>query len=861
MTDEHYDAEDGMQEQPHVGLVPFRAGPFDNDLFQAPPSAVVETASLALMTLPATSTKLLLPRQTMLAHLSQDQLLAVALCLERHNTVMTTGKRCGFLLGDGTGVGKTRTAGAVIFSYVLSHVLRYERAPPCLWVSANMDLMPAAQRELAEIGAGRLMCVSAKEFLRPPARGAPPPHVVFSTYAYLSRNSAAVLQRLPADYDGVVVLDECHMAKNMAVGDKRWSTAAKTTSSAAAVHALQERCPRARIVYVTATAATEPRHFCNMSRLGLWGDGTAFATPQAFVQQMERHGLGSMEMVALHMKQHGEFVSRHLSFSQCEFDIVSVAPDAEYAAMYDRCVRVWQLLEDRIEDFQCPDKEARLARMRRMFYMELYGVFRMLMLSAKMPTLVRLVQAALGQGRACVIGMEQTGQAAMAQRDDASDDLFSAVEVRMLRFVETYFQPKVSLDFPSAIHVCSAWYFQACLAEPCCRAQDPQVKRDVVQKVKDIRLPPNPLDDLIERLGGVDCVAEVSSRTHRFVRVCRDKVVMKHGAVHTVQDESWARVGRSASKTDELNSFQDGAKRVCVVTRAGQVGADLHADPRRPEAGQRRRQHFIVEIPSNPESLLQQLGRTHRKNEVSAPVYTLLMSTLGGEIRFASGIAGRMQAMGALTQGDRRCAGQLGAGFQDFAINPLTGGKAAKAAAEALDDPHNIQTSHVIPVPPLIAQGAGIDPEVWRSFSQRNASNAWRRMNKPKDPLTTFFNCLMACTVSAQAEIFAVFAAFLEHYTLEARRKGDTGGSILDVVGANITVDKTEVLTRCPETSAVTSLMQVSTDRGLDFATAAQMLQDHGPDDISGFYKDQHQVSKSIKSLCAVCRELTSLTP
>ena len=386
--------------------------------------------------------------------------------------------------------------------------------------------------------------------------------------------------------------------------------------------------------------------------------------------------------------------------------------------------------------------------------------------------------------------------------------------------------------------------------------QDPQVKRDVIQQVKDIRLPPNPLDDLIERLGGVDCVAEVSSRTHRYVRVCKDRVVMRQGAVHTVQDESWVRVGRAASKADELNSFQDGAKRVCVVTRAGQVGADLHADPRRPAAGQRRRQHFIVEIPSSPESLLQQLGRTHRKNEASSPVYTLLMSALGGEIRFASAIAGRMQAMGALTQGDRRCAGQLGAGFQDFAISPLAGGKAAKAAAEALSRSHDFLYPHAIAVPPLIVQGAGIGPEqareVWRSFAQRNASNAWRRMKKPKDPLTTFFNCLMACTVSAQAEIFAVFAAFLEHYTLEARREGDTGGSILDVVGANITVDKTEVLTRCPETSAVTGLTQVSTDRGLDYAAAAQMLEDHGLDGISGFYEDQHQVSAAIEKVC-VC--------
>ena len=116
--------------------------------------------------------------------------------------------------------------------------------------------------------------------------------------------------------------------------------------------------------------------------------------------------------------------------------------------MYDRCVRVWQLLEDRIGDFQGLSQQNPLAKMHRMFYMELYGVFRMLMLSAKMPTLVRLVQAALGQGRACVIGMEQTGQAAMEGQGDQSDELFSAVEVRMLRFLDTYFQPEVTLPVP-----------------------------------------------------------------------------------------------------------------------------------------------------------------------------------------------------------------------------------------------------------------------------------------------------------------------------------------------------------------------------------------------------------------------------
>ena len=442
------DEQDGMAENIDNALVPCAKGQFDSPLFRPPPSLVVETSSLSLVALPTITTKLILPRHTVQAHLSQDQLLAVGLCLEKHQTIRTNGKRSGFLLGDGTGVGKTRTAGAVVFQYVLSHLIRHGGPPPfpCLWFSANRDLMPAVQREMHEIGAGQLQCVRADKFFRATFRGTPP-HVLFSTYAFLVNDPARFFDWLPADYDGVVVLDECHMANNVSGGRKRWGTSGKSSATASAVYALQEKFPRARVVYVTATAAALPRHFLNMDRLGLWGDGTAFASSSAFVEQMETNGLASMEMVALHMKQHGQFVSRHLSFSECEFSIVSVAPDTDFAAMYDRCVALWQKLEEHISDFQWLNDPAKPDKARRLFYMNMYDVFRMLMVCAKLPTLVELVHKALEQGYACVVGLEQTGQAAMALQTDSSNDLFSAVEARLLRFVDVYFSPKVTWCF------------------------------------------------------------------------------------------------------------------------------------------------------------------------------------------------------------------------------------------------------------------------------------------------------------------------------------------------------------------------------------------------------------------------------
>lgn len=46
---------------------------------------------------------------------------------------------------------------------------------------------------------------------------------------------------------------------------------------------LQARLPDARVVYCSATGASEPRNMGYMVRLGLWGAGTCFADFQTFL--------------------------------------------------------------------------------------------------------------------------------------------------------------------------------------------------------------------------------------------------------------------------------------------------------------------------------------------------------------------------------------------------------------------------------------------------------------------------------------------------------------------------------------------------------------------------------------------------
>ena len=48
------------------------------------------------------------------------------------------------------------------------------------------------------------------------------------------------------------------------------------------------------------------------------------------------------------------------------------------------------------------------------------------------------------------------------------------------------------------------------------------------------------------------------------------------------------------------------------------------------------------------------LKQIHRANEISAPSFMLLCTDIGGETRFVSAVARRMQSLGAMTSGDRK---------------------------------------------------------------------------------------------------------------------------------------------------------------------------------------------------------------
>ena len=282
MPGQEGEEEDNAEEEEDMGVAETYSDymPSKLKLGRKHPDPVVETASLASVAPPEVWYRVAIPEETINSgSLSALQLEAITYASQQHELFLPDKTRAGYLIGDGAGVGKGRTVAGVIFENYLRGRKR------AIWVSVSSDLKYDAERDLKDIGAGKIPVHALNKMkyakISAEVNGSIKKGVIFSTYSSLIGESQGsskyrtrlkqLLQWCGEDFDGVIVFDECHRAKNLVP-----SGSTKPTKTGLTVLELQNKLPKARIVYASATGASEPKNMAYMVRLGLWGLGTPF---------------------------------------------------------------------------------------------------------------------------------------------------------------------------------------------------------------------------------------------------------------------------------------------------------------------------------------------------------------------------------------------------------------------------------------------------------------------------------------------------------------------------------------------------------------------------------------------------------
>ena len=221
---------------------------------------------------------------------------------------------------------------------------------------------------------------------------------------------------------------------------------------------LQNRLPHARIVYASATGATEPRNMAYMTRLGLWGGGTPFKEFNNFLQFIERRGVGGMELVAMDMKLRGMYIARQLSFHGVKFTIQPVEIERvrlngeSFVEVYDQSVDFWvnayRLFSEAANLINASDNYRKT--MWGQFWSAHQRFFKYLCIAAKVDACVALCRAALDSEKCVVIGLQSTGEAkTLEQVEEFGTDLGEFVSTAkgvLQSLVEKYFPTETNLD-------------------------------------------------------------------------------------------------------------------------------------------------------------------------------------------------------------------------------------------------------------------------------------------------------------------------------------------------------------------------------------------------------------------------------
>lgn len=725
--------------------------------------------------------------------LSEAQLEQVVYAGEAHSSTIrdTEGRevRRGYYIGDGTGVGKTREIAGIISDNWQNGRKRH------ILVSKDDKLFDAAKRDFKNLGLTGIPIHNIKKT----KSGQPIEDgngVLFATYTSLAMSPGqgkksrleAVTEWMGDGFDGTIIFDEAHLAGN-AVEVKGKRGKKKPSKTALAVLDLQRVSPEARIVYASATAATEVSNLSYAERLGLWGEGTPFPDVHSFVGQVESGGVAAMEIVGRDMKQMGVYMARSLSFEGVEYEKVVHELTPDQKAMYDVAAQAWQKVLSNIgtvtnEMTNGGSRQSSAANSA--FWGAHQRFFSQVLTSLQMPTALKAMKADIKAGMAPVVQIVNTNKAATdrALSKVASGDDLESLDITpketLMNYLETafpvqQFEPYVDEDGNERTRP-----VVDSKGNPVLNAQAVAARDNLIADIASMRLPGNPLDMIIETFGP-DRVAEVTGRDGRIVKV----------------DGRAKRERRTPNKVKaEVSEFMDGKRDILVFSDAGGTGMDFHADKGRKNT--KRRSHFVLQSGWRADRAIQGFGRTHRTNQASAPIYKLVGTDISGHKRFTSSIARRLEQLGALTKGQRDASSSTLFSAEDNLENEY-----AEDAVRGLFS--DLAAGNV--------DGFGLDDVSKKLGISLYSDGQFSSQKVPS--VTQFLNRLLNVEIDLQNMLFDEFTSRMRAGIEAAVEAGTYTDSVESISHIGAEVEHSEVFFRDERTGAETTYSIVKTKHDL----------------------------------------------
>ena len=615
------------------------------------PAKVSESAAMSAIAPPAVTYK---------PHLSQDivekgvvsdvQLEAISYAGQSHSQVLPNGTTRGFFLGDGTGIGKGRTiAGMMLDNY-------NQGRKKAVWVTLNPSLVNDAKRDVKALFGNSDLVMQFEGGEKANKILDKNEGILVVSYSTLSRgydkkdsNFEKLVKWLGKDFDGLIVFDEAHKMGN-ATGKKGTRGAVKPSQTGLAGIALQEALPKSRVVYSSATGATEVENLRYAERLGLWGEGTAFITGDDFVSKIKAGGLASMELIARDMKAMGVYLSRNISYDDVQYDKITHELTSQQVKIYDELARSWQIVLKNINKAlestnQDKDGHAR-GRALGAFWSSQQRFFNQILTSMQVPSVISDIEKQLADGKSCVIQLVSTNESAQNQEferlksEDLELDEFDLTPKQVLMsMIENSFPVQQFEEYRDDNGNLKSQPVYDSMGNPVLNREAVRQRDELLEKLGSIKVPSSPIDMIINHFG-TDLVAENTGRARR--------VIQKDGK--TIEE----KIG--SKKDADVDAFQNGKKRIIIFSKAGGTGKSYHAD--KSAKNQQQRVHYLLEAGWQADNAVQGFGRSHRSNQASAPVFKLVTTNLKGQMRFISTIAKRLDQLGAMTKGQRQAGGQ-----------------------------------------------------------------------------------------------------------------------------------------------------------------------------------------------------------